>query len=69
MPLVGNLMFTSSNISLEDLNKAKANDLELHLICVDIFGKRHEVMIPLDYQSGNKVYPKHGLSVSDKKQR
>ena len=66
MPLYGHLMFISHKIPLRKLRDTSA--IEMRLICLDIFGKRHETELK---HGGNAIqeetiYPKHGINVKPK---
>jgi hypothetical protein len=65
-PVAGNLLFLTSDITLDELTR-NLNELELVLICVDIFGKAHKCPISLKPEAKiDRTYPKHNLLIKSK---
>ncbi len=66
-PVRGNLMFTSSQVTNEELKNIM--DWKLQLECVDIFGRKHHTDVDLHLSGINQpiIYPKHGLTITPKK--
>ena len=66
IPLHGYLLFYTSDIALDKLQK-NLEKLKLILVCIDVFEKKYKVSINLQLNNGGGVeYPKHGLKITTK---
>lgn len=65
-PIDGHLMFSTSGMTSDELQQAGSSDqLEMQVICHDVFGRRHVSDVDLDLSDsgpGGTLFPKQGVA-------